>query len=209
MATRIKIATQRIEGSVLNLEIYGPEGEDGKQHVTKMVTFDFEKLTDGRVPTLLSLAAVGFGRVVESRYNRANVEDPDVEAIALATWASVEKGEWQPGRRESDGSEPTDLQLALAEVTGVPIHVIQQRFDEDMQRDAQGNVVKTSNGKTLRLFNKAYQARLAAEPEVAVVLARIEREKAQRRIADAKKAPSAGLVKGLFGSPTPATEAAQ
>jgi hypothetical protein len=41
------------------------------------------------------------------------------------------------------------------------------------------------------------------------VLSRIERERAQHRIAEAKKSPSVGLVKGLFASSQPTAAAAE
>lgn len=206
MPTRTKIASQSITDAVLVLSCYGPPDEGGKQHIVDTLNFNLHGLASDMLETL---AAVGLGRIIEGRYNRANLDNPDVPAIARAIWESIAAGEWAPGHRDSE-SEPTDLQVALAEVTGTPVHVIQQHFDEDMQKDSAGNLIRTKAGKTLRLFNKAYQARLAADPEVAVVLARIEREKAQRRIAEAKRAgASAGLVKGLFGSPGPQAAAAE
>jgi hypothetical protein len=200
MTTRTKIASQSIEGSVLTLSHYGEADESGKQHVAGTVTYDLA-MPHLELSMVQTLAAVGLGTVIASRYNRANITDPDVPAIATSVWEAVCNGTWSPGRKESE-AEASDLETALAEVTGTPVHVIQQHFAEDMQKDTAGNLIRTKNGKTLRLFNKSYQARLAADPEVAVVLARMEREKAQARIAAAKRAgASAGLVKGLFGSP--------
>lgn len=219
--TRTRIATQLIENGVLTLSLYGEADESGTQHITDTIAYNLHDLCPDTALTsvCLNLMARGFGREWEGRYNRANLDSPDVRAIGSALWAECVDGKWTPGRVKDSEAEPTDLQLALAEVFGTPVHLIQQQFEEYMQgRTADGRIVpshfegatliKTKANKTLRYFNKATCDQLAKEPRVAAVLAKLERERAQKRIADAKRAPAQSLATSLFGQAAPENAAA-
>lgn len=214
---RIKVCSQEIEGSTISLNIYGEPDEHGIQHVTSKVTYDVTKLPE---PMQLTLAAVGYGRICENRYNRQS-GGVDVAAVAVKLWDELAAGEWTPGRMAAAGeSEPSDLELAVAEVTGQPIHLVQHQFAETTQYyDAHGQVVPSTSpsaerqkltqaGKALRFFNKDMQTRLSVDPRIAAVLARLERERAQKRIAEARKTSAAPLVDDLFGGKPAAEQAA-
>jgi hypothetical protein len=209
---RIKIATGAIEGSVLTLRCYDAPHDDGSnQTVIETLVYDVAELP---VPVQAQLCALGLNRQIEQRYNRGGDTFPAVPAIAARVWASMKDGTWQLGRVASE-SEPSDLELALAEVTNTPIHVVQQRFEEDVVRyptghPHEGEPILDAKGRTRRYFDKQMQARLAEQPRVKLVLARLAQERAKRLAAEAKGKTGTTDLDALFpGERTAPAEAAE
>jgi hypothetical protein len=89
-------------------------------------------------------------------------------------------------RPSYDAGEPDDIVLAMAEATGRPVHVIQQDIDERIQKDASGNPIRDKKGRTRKFFTKAVLDKLAQDPRVAPIMARLAKERADKMAAAAK-----------------------
>ena len=199
---RTRIASQRITNSENEFRIYGEPDDTGRQHITHVITHDVSQLPQ---PTILTLAALGFGRVAESRWNRKGSDD--VPSILASLWTELLSGTWQPGRVYEEAG-PTDLMLALAEVTNVPVHIVQRDFNERMKYvDEHGKYLDghpssdlhtlyyDARGRTHRFFDKARCDELSRHPKVAAVLARLARARGHGQ----RDVPA--LTAELFGQP--------
>jgi hypothetical protein len=85
-----------------------------------------------------------------------------------------------------DAGEPDDIVLAMAEATGRPVHVIQKDIDERIQKDASGNPIRDKKGRTRKFFTQAVLDKLAQDPRVAPIMARLAKERADKMAAAAK-----------------------
>lgn len=186
--TRNKVMTSSIEAGVLTITHY-TDPANGPQTVAGTLKFTLQDLP---TPTILDLAGGGLARDISQSCNNSNGH-PDVVAIATRRFESMKAGEWHPGKPAVE-SEPTDLQRAIAEITGQPIHYIINEFETRMQKTNGGEIWRDSRGKPRREFNAAKQAELMQDPEVAEVMARYARERA----AAAKKGQHAKVVSTLF-----------
>jgi hypothetical protein len=208
---RTRIASQKVDGSKNTFSIYGePHPETDLQSIVDTITLD---VCDYPADTMLTLAAVGVGRVCEGRWNRKDANN--ASTIIRAVHEEMKAGTWTPGRVFEE-REPDDLTLALAEVQKVPVHLVQQEMDTRMKYievstgkfvsgtpdEAAGHrLYKDAKGRPHKYFDKALKDELTTHPAVAPVLARLIRERAARMTAAARTAKSGPDLSGLFGTP--------
>jgi hypothetical protein len=197
---RLRKVSARIadDGSSVEYAIFGPASEDGKQPVADTTAFHADQLPQDRFNWF---ALYGLSQVVANAYNRPSVGDTPTEVLAVvnAVLADVASGEWSPGRQSFAERDPTDLELALAEVMGQSVDDVMKHVDEDLQTNDDGSPKLDKRGRTMRVFTKRMLDDLADDPAVKPVYARIVAERAKRLSAEAKAGKS-GVSKlgGLF-----------
>jgi len=185
------------------LALYTAPDDMGNQGVAETIT-----LTPAVVHETLMDAFMlrGVINTFSNIYNR--LENPSASDLRRE-WdkfiATVTDGSWTPGRSMSD-AEPDDLTLALAEVTGQPVHVIAAKLDDmlaEPKRLADGTEQRDKKGRIVHVHSKAklYTALENSDPRVKTALSRIVAERAKRMAADAKSAKSTGML-DLFNAPT-------
>jgi hypothetical protein len=186
-APRTRISHATITDGTCTISWYSPPGPEGQlQTVAGSRQF-----------------AVGFNTICSKSYQQvADNTHPDVQAIALATYRDMEQGRWKPGRSATP-SEPPDIVCALAEATGTPIDKVEDEVRNRMKQLASGELYRDSAGRTHRYYDKEMQARLAADPRVAPIMARLASEKARRLSQEAKQAKGVSILDGLFGPAPP------
>ena len=195
--------------SAVTLTLYDRPA-DGEQRVHATVAFDISTIPPALVPAFLTR---GFTETFANIYNR--LDDPSGEDLVECYTrfaASVKDGTFTPGR--SYESEPTDLELAIAEATGQPVHLVQQTIEDTLARpklSADGvTPLRDKAGRIVHQYRRADVLKsLSTDPAVQPILARLTAERARRMASDAKKAhgqPSA--LTSIFGSATPAAVAA-
>ena len=186
------------DGASVEYRIFGPAASDGKQPIADTTAFHADQLPQDRFNWF---ALYGLSQVVANAYNRPTVGDAPAEVLAVvnAVLADVASGEWSPGRQSFAEREPTDLELAMAEVMGRDIADVMEHVDEDIQRDDTGAPKLDKRGRTMRVFTKRMLDSIADDPAVKPVYARIVAERAKRLTAEAK-AGKTGVSKlgGLF-----------
>jgi hypothetical protein len=189
------------DGQSAAFAIYTRPAADGTQHIAETVTFP---VADVHADLLSTFALMGFATAWSNRFQRLdNPHASDVRRSFDEFVAIVKDGTWQPGRAIGEG-EPTDLELAIAEATGQPVHVIQKRIEEDVVRTPDGQPVLDARGRHKRIFTKAYLEAIANDPKVKPIYARIVAERARRLAAEAKADKrDTSTVVDLFGSPAP------
>ena len=180
---------------------------DGEQKVYSTVSFDLATIHPSLIASQLCR---GFTETFANIYNR--LEDPTGEELLdcyTKYAASIKDGTFSPGR--SYESEPTDLELAIAEATGQPVHLVQQTIEDTLARpklSADGvTPLRDKAGRIVHQYRRTDVLKsLSTDPAVQPILARLTAERARRMAADAKKAhgqPSA--LTSIFG---PATQPA-
>jgi hypothetical protein len=198
---RTKIATTAIADGVCEMRCWSDPAQ-GEQRVTDTLRYD---MRDIPAPMLHDLAAYGFAAVAGNRYQREQAH-PDVPLVANTLFAELQAGDWRPGKRDTgEGSEPTDLMLAIAEATSQPVHLVQERFETEMVKLNDGTLYRDSLGKPRRFFSAAVQRQLAADPAIAPILARLTQERAHRMLASAQAAgtDAPSTLSSLFRQPQP------
>jgi hypothetical protein len=201
------------DGTSVEYRTFGPADSNGHQAVVDTTAMHADQIPHDR---LNWFALYGISQVVANGYNRPTVGNDPVEVLAVvnAILADIASGEWSPGRQSFAERDPTDLELALAEVMGQSVDDVMKHVDEDLQTNDDGSPKLDKRGRTMRVFTKRMLDDLADDPAVKPVYARIVAERAKRLSAEAK-AGKAGVSKlgGLFApavtdTPTPETAAA-
>jgi len=191
------------DGSAVEYYIYGPAGEDGKQSVVTTTRLDAALVPTDR---LQWFALHGVSQIVANAYNRPTVSDDPAEVLKIvnAVLADIASGEWSPGRHSFAEREPTDLELAMAEVMGRDVADVMKHVEEDVQLDDNGAPKLDKKGRQMRVFTKRMLETIAEDPAVKPVYARIVAERAKRLQAEAKAGKGGESKLGsLFGSPQP------
>lgn len=206
---RKRFVSTKIENGVATFNLFGPPNEDGEQTIDRKVEFTPSVVADAIRDNVL---CQGFATIYANAYQSMDEVDPaTAEELFNKVLAAVREGTWQPGR-SYDAGEPDDIVVALAEATGRPIHLIQQDVDERIQKDASGQPIRDKKGRTRKFFNKAMLEKLARDPKVSPIMARLAKERAERMAKDARgtRKDAASGLGDLFGDAEPATaEAAQ
>lgn len=125
-----------------------------------VLAFDHSKLSD---ETRHNLMLVGAARVIGQAYSG---EDNPYEA-AEAAINDLYAGSWHPGRAAGEPKEsgPNDVVLAMAELTGKPIPLVQSVYDQK---------------------NKREKGALRQHPQLVPILARMAAERAKAAVKAAK-----------------------
>lgn len=182
------------------LALYTAPDMNGQQGVAETITVPPSLIHDSLVEPF---ALRGVADALRNQINR--LENPSASQ-ARAEYdrfmATITDGTWTPGRTFGE-AEPDDLMLALAEVTGQPVHVIQNKLSDmldEIAKNADGTDKRTANGRVVHVHSKSklYAALEASDPRVKLALSRITAERAKRMAADAKTAKSTGLL-DMFG----------
>jgi hypothetical protein len=207
---RKRFVSTKIENGVATFNLFGPPNEDGEQTVDRAVTFNPGVVADTIRDNVI---CQGFATIFANAYQSMSDVDPaEAEKLFNRVLDAVKDGTWTPGR-SYDAGEPDDIVLAMAEATGRPVHVIQQDIDERIQKDASGNPIRDKKGRTRKFFTKAVLDKLAQDPRVAPIMARLAKERADKMAAAAKgqkrTAPSSLDTLFLGTDPQPTAEAAQ
>lgn len=193
MANRIQRAYQNVtDAGILTVNIYGPPDAAGKQEVQRKLDFDAATLP-GKMLNIC--AAKGLGFYMAGRYSPVDGEDPTVEDITdacNALYNEMKEGKFVPGRASGE-ARPTPFFEALAEYLKQPVDLVMAQVRDDK--------VKFSAGKL---------AQMAKFPAIAVLTARIERERAaekEKRAKAAQKGAPDMDIAGLFAPPAAEPEA--
>lgn len=190
------------ENGDMNLALYTAPDQFGNQGVAETITVPPSAIHASLVN---AFALRGFADTIRNAVNRLdNPSASQARAEYARLAATVLDGTWTPGRTMAD-SEPDDLVLALAEVTGQPVHVIQTKLDDmlaEPKRDAAGNELRDKKGRIVHVHTKSklYVALENSDPRVKTALSRIVADRAKRMAADAKSAKATGLL-DMFAEP--------
>lgn len=204
MATRRRIVSAKIaeDAQSVAYNIHGPADADGKFPVIDTVSFSVDHIPADR---LSWFALYGVSQVVSNAYNKLDddVTPDDVRASVNAVLADIHAGTWAPGRTGFAEREPTDLELAMAEVMGRDVSEIMDHVDNDVQKNDDGTPKLDARGRQMRVFTKRMLDNIANDPAVKPVYARIVAERAKRLAAEAKSERGGQSRLGsLFGTPT-------
>lgn len=197
MSDRKKRMTAEYRSDGAHFTIYN-DGEPDHQTVAAEVHRDV-----AGAPSLAQyrphLLGRGYGDVLSQRGNKHF--GADLVAIEQKLWHDMTTGAWQPelGRGGREPSQPSPLAFAISEVTGkrTPSE-IQDDLDTRIQLNEDGSPRRDARGRTMRVWTEAAKAKLLVDyPQVAVVVARIEREHADKLAREAKAAGKAAPSHGL------------
>jgi hypothetical protein len=183
--TRTQRAYQSVtDDGTLRVHIYGlARDEDGKQAVVKTLSFDSHSVAEKLHGVIL---AKGLGFYMAGRYASVDADDltpEDIEDACEELYDEMVKGTFAPGRA-SGPARPTPFFEALAEHLHMPVHFVMEKVRSD----------KTT-------FSAGQLAKMAKFPAVAVITARIERERAldkEKRAKAAAKTADDMDIAGLF-----------
>lgn len=208
MATRRRIVSAKIAetGDTVTYNIHGPADADGKFPVVDTVSFAV-----GNIPADKRdwFTLYGVSQVVSNSYNKLDddVTPDDVRKSVCDVLDEIEAGTWAPGRAGFAEREPTDLELAMAEVMGREVSDIMDHVDNDVQTNEDGSPKLDARGRKMRVFTKRMLDNIANDPAVKPVYARIVAERAKRLAAEAKSSKGGqSKLSGLFGGSAPAVE---
>jgi len=184
--TRKRVATTNVDEH--KISIFGPPDEDGEQGIAHV----FHPTVKAWPEDMLhKMAVYGFAQIASNIYNRVDDQSPDnVLALIQKLHDTVSDGTWTPGRNVSTG-EPDDIVLAIAEATGMPVHVVQNDIEERVALDEHGQPIKDARGRTKRVFTKAVLKAMERDPQIAPILARLAAERA--KVAKKDGATTGGL----------------
>lgn len=213
MSTRRKTVSATIneDNNAVAFKIYTRPDDAGNQSVAETVNVSLADISK-RYHNYFTL--LGFNTLFSNRYNR--LDNPDAAEVRkcydeFAT--AIFNGTWEPGTRAVGDSEPDDIVVAIAEATGQPVHVIQDRIDNELQKNEDGTPRVDKRGRNMRVFNAAMLAKIADDPKVKPILARLSAERAKRLSAEAKAQAASGVQSSMldtFGTGhAPQAEAAQ
>lgn len=169
----------------LSISVFNPPEDDAEDGAPQTV---FEKVGvafDAINPALVStFALLGLAEAFRNRTNGLDAPlGADLRKQLDDLLAEVKSGDFKPGRSLAE-REPTDIELALAEATGQPIHLIQKDVEERLVRDAEGNPKRDARNRTQRVFTKRALDALASDPRIKPIMARLARERADRLARD-------------------------
>lgn len=206
MADRKKHTETDYRSDGVHLSFYG-DGEAGTQSIVGTVHRDIAGTPSIAGKYGAYLMQRGYADLLYQRTSKQYGHDA-IEA-EQKLWAAMTSGTWTPeASRPGVPSEPSDLAHAIAELTGmVPSHV-QKDLDERLQVRDDGEPVLNAAGRRMRFWTERTQARfLTDNPDVAALVAKRQRERADRLARDAKAGsknpqPATGMTLGsLFGGP--------
>ncbi len=206
--TRLRKVSASIasDGAEVTYSVFGPADATGKQPVVSTTALRADQIPPAR---LTWFALHGVSQVVANSYNRPSVSDDPAEVLAIVNTvlADIVSGVWSPGSRAPTEREPTDLELAMAEVMGRSVEDIIEHINDDIERNADGSPKLDARGRTKRVFTKTLLAEIANDPAIKPVYARLVTERAKRLGAEAKSAKGGeSKLAGLFGPAAPAAE---
>ena len=206
---RRTVSTTYGEDNTVTLNFYTRPDDMGAQQIADTLSFS---ATDIAEALQVRLMLTGVNSLIANAYNKLNNPDAgDVKTVVAALLQSVKDGSWQPGRQFE--SESTDLELALAEATAKPLHIVQNWIEEQLaavKKNADGTPAKDKGGRVIKVHRRGdFLDKIAADPRVKPILARLMRERAAKLAAEARtdKSTPADNFGGLFDGPT--AEAAQ
>ena len=179
MAQRNKIVSNAIDNGVLSVTYYTPPVPDESQTIRGTTQIDF---TDNRLPAdvMQNLAAVGFAHVLSTRLANGTHRG-EVAELARVLYHEMGERRWSP-KGVKTGKEPSALIRAIAEVMHTPVEVIATDFAHRLVMTPAGEPYVDKRGRTRRYFNKPMQDKLARDPRIAPVLARLEGTRKQRPV---------------------------
>lgn len=206
---RRTVATTYGDDNTVSLTFYNRPDDTGAQAAADTASFT---ATDINEAIQVRLMLIGVNTIFANAYNKLdNPDAADVRKVYDDFIHTMKDGSWQPGRQFE--SEPSDLELAVAEATAKPLHVVQNWIEEQLalvQKNPDGSIVKDKGGRVVKVHRKsAFEAKLAADSRIKPILARLMRERAAKLAAEARSDKSAPVETfgGLFDSAT--AEAAQ
>jgi hypothetical protein len=190
------------------LSLYtAPDAVTGEQGVAEVITLTPAAVHDGLVDAFTLRGVIN---TFSNIYNR--IDNPGASDLRRE-WdkfiATVTDGTWTPGRTMGD-AEPDDIVVALAEVSGQPVHVVQAKIDEMLEQPKveNGSPKRDAKGRIVHVWSKAklYTALENSDPRVKIALSKILADRAKAMAADARtaKPDAASPFAGLF---TPAAAA--
>lgn len=212
MSTRRKTVSATIneDNTAVTFKLYTRPDDAGNQSVAETVSVTLDDIAPRYRDYFILL---GFNTLFSNRYNRLDNPDATDTCKCFDDFASaVRDGTWEPGTRAVGDSEPDDIVVAIAEATGQPVHVIQDRIDNELQKNPDGTPRVDKRGRNMRVFNAAMLAKIADDPKVKPILARLSAERAKRLTAEAKAQAASGAQSSMldtFGGTTLQAEAAQ
>lgn len=139
----------------------------------------------------------GYSDVLGQRINKKF--GADVVAAEQELWHQMTTGAWQPelGRGGREPAVPSELALAIAELRGLHPADVQDDLDNRVQLTEDGSPRRDARGRTMRVFTEAVKAKLLTDnPQLATVVARIQRERADKLAREAKAAGKAAPEHG-------------
>lgn len=174
MATRTKIVSANFDDHTLR--VWDAPNADGDQQVHSLYSPETGKFPEDIQATL---RFIGFQSVASNFYTRLDNASPEnVRAVLDKVAASMADGTWEPGRQFA-ASEPTDIELAIAEAKNLPVHVVQEDIETRMKLGTDGQPERDQRGRTKRVFTKKVLDAIAKDPKIAPILARIAQERAR------------------------------
>jgi hypothetical protein len=208
---RKRFVSTKIENGVATFNLFGPPNEDGEQTVDRTATFHPASSPRPSATTSSAKASPRSSRTHIKACPTSIRPKPRSCSIAFSTPSKKAHG------HRADLTMPanrTTSFVAMAEATGRPVHVIQNDIDERIQKDAEGNPIRDKKGRTRKFFTQAVLAKLAQDPRVAPIMARLAKERADRMAAAAKgqKRNAPSTLDTMFANPEteqPAAVAAQ
>lgn len=200
---RVVTADIADDGSDLELNIHGPKDDAGKYPVVDGLTFNATSIPQERVNWF---ALYGIQQILSNRWNRLDEDatPADVRSALAEIIDAIADNTWTPGRTFAE-REPTDLELAVAEATGLPVSQIMDDFENKVQLDEHGEPKLDKRGRKMRVFTQRMQDALANDAKIKPILARIVAERAKRLQAEAKRGGGSDLLGSMFGTPVVAS----
>lgn len=199
---RRTVATTYSDDNTVSLTFYSRPDDMGAQAAADTAQF---AAADIHESLQVRLMLIGVNSIFANAYNKLdNPDAADVRKVYDDFIRTMKDGSWQPGRQFE--SEPSDLELALAEATAKPLHVVQNWIEEQLalvQKNPDGSIVKDKGGRIVKVHRKSvFEAKIAADPRVKPILARLMRERAAKLAAEARsdKSAPADNFGGLFES---------
>jgi hypothetical protein len=166
---KIKAASVSVKDGNPVFSIFGPP-VDNKQAVVGEHVADMTAIAEKQPALYKHCAAVGFAALAQQRYTaKQGDKRPDVVVEVNRLHELMRAGTWTPGRMAGE-KQPSPLVEAMAELSGVPIHVIEERM------------------KDKSIFSKSKVAELRYDPTIAAKVAEINKKRAEAQAAAAKAA---------------------
>ena len=176
MAKRNKVVSNAINKGILTITYYTPPSPEG-QTAAGSLQVDF---TENQLPidVMQNLAAVGFTHVLSMRLAN-DTHHVEVSEVARTLHQEMAEKQWSPKGAQAS-KEPSALIRAIAEVMHTSVETISHDFEHRLVMTGTGEPYVDKRGRKRKFFSKPMQDRLARDPRIAPVLARLEGTKRQR-----------------------------
>jgi hypothetical protein len=167
----VKVASVAVEAGNPVFTIYGPSINGAPQPVLATKTVALDAIDEAHPKLYDHLAALGFAAIAQQRYTLKGEdgERPDAVKEIDTLYAKFLDGSWHPGR-DTGPRIPSTLVEAMASLSGVPTHVIEEKMKD-----------KTT-------FTKSFLLQLRKDPPIAAKMAAIEKARAEEAEKAAKLA---------------------